>query len=122
MGWIPLNLSHAVLKVLANHVGQKNRITRAKLRSRVMDYLPRGEKNVSDRELRSCIEDLRRTDDQGALISSSSSGGGYWICQDMDELLASYVEERKRALNILLTVRSRLRRGRQVLSGQRKLL
>ena len=117
-----MNLPYAVLKVLANHVGQKNRITRTKLRSRVMDYLPRGEKNVSDRELRSCIEELRRTSDTGALISSSSSGGGYWICQDLDELLQSYAEERRRGLSILVTIRARLKRGRRVLSGQRKLL
>jgi hypothetical protein len=117
-----MNLSHAVLKVLSHHIGQKNRIGRDRLRSEVMGQLSRGERNISDRVMRQTIEELRRTDDQGALICSSSGGGGYWLAQDLDELLLSYREERRRAINILVTIRARLNRGRRVLSGQRKLL
>ena len=117
-----MNLSHAVLQVLSKHVGQENRIARDRLRSRVMSLLPRGESTISDRERRQSIEELRRTDDQGALICSSSGSGGYWLSADMDELLESYREERRRAINILVTIRARLKRGRRVLSGQRRLM
>lgn len=116
------DLAHLITQVLAKHVGQENRIRRDALRSRLMALLPRGSKNISDREMRSTIEELRRTDDQGALISSSSGGGGYWICKDLDELLESYREERRRSITLLVTIRARLKRGRRVLSGQRKLL
>lgn len=117
-----MNLAHLITQVLSNHVGQENRIRRDALRSRVMSLLPRGSKNISDREMRQTIEELRRTDDMGALICSSSGSGGYWISADLDELLESYREERRRAINILVTIRARLKRGRRVLSGQRKLL
>ncbi len=117
-----MNLPNAVLKVLAKHIGQPNRIRRDPLRSEVMGLMSRGEKNISDRVLRQSIEDLRRTDDQGALICSSSGGGGYWLASSLDELLESYREERRRGINILVTVRSRLNRGRRVLSGQRRLM
>lgn len=117
-----MNLQHAVIKVLSKHIGQPNRIRRDKLRSELMGILPRGERTISDREMRQAIEELRRTDDMGALICSSSGGGGYWLAVDLDELLESYREERRRAINILVTIRARLHRGRRVLSGQRKLL
>ena len=117
-----MDLQHAVIKVLSKHIGQPNRIRRDNLRSALMGMLPRGEKNISDREMRQAIEELRRTDDQGALICSSSGGGGYWLAVDLDELLESYREERRRAINILVTIRSRLKRGRRVLSGQRRLV
>ena len=117
-----MNLTHAILQVLSKHVGQPNRIRRDKLRSKIMALLPRGESNISDREMRQAIEELRRTDDQGALICSSSGSGGYWLAVDLDELLESYREERRRSITLLVTIRARLKRGRRVLSGQRRLL
>lgn len=117
-----MNYQHAIIKVLSKHVGQENRITRKHLRSRIMNLLPRGERSITDREMRQVIEELRRTDDQGALICSSSGSGGYWLAVDMDELLESYREERRRSITLLVTIRARLNRGRRVLSGQRKLL
>ena len=117
-----MDLQQSIIKVLSKHIGQPNRIRRDKLRSTLMPMLPRGERNISDREMRQAIEELRRTDDLGALICSSSGSAGYWLAVDLDELLDSYREERRRAINILVTIRSRLNRGRRVLSGQRRLM
>lgn len=112
-------LESAILRVLAHHRGQKNRIPRPTLvdwlRSNAFGY-------ITDRDVRSAIENLRRGDDHGALICSSSGTGGYWLAEDLGELLASYQEERRRCLTEMVTIRERLRRGKAVLGGQLRMI
>ena len=116
--WQAERLGRALLKVLGNHVGVKNRMTRDGLLLWLQTNVDSG---LEDRGLRSAIERLRRTDDVGALICSSSGVGGYWLAETIDELLSSYREERRRFLTEGATIRERLRRGRHVLSGQRRM-
>jgi len=116
-----MDIYEALLKVLSKHKGRKNAIGRPRLRSEIMALMPRGEKNISDRRMRLAIEDLRRNTDQGALICASSTHKGYWIAENLDELLESYHEERRRAINTMITIRQRLKRGRALLSGQMRM-
>lgn len=108
-------IKRCILSELLSHRGQDNRISRDGLREAISNRLLR---RVGDRKMRSMIEELRREHDLGALICSSSSGGGYWLAANLDELLASYREERRRAINTMVTARERLRRGKAVLGGQ----
>ena len=112
-------LERAILAVLEKRSGQQRRITRPAL----VEWLRHNhDKRLTDRELRASIEDLRRHDDIGSLICSSAGTGGYWLAETINELLASYREERSRALTEMVTIRARLRRGRSVLGGQLKML
>lgn len=111
-------LERAILKVVETRIGQPKRIGREELVAHLRRYL---DPKLKDREVRASIEDLRRNDDIGALICSSSGTGGYWLAENISELLASYREERRRALTEMVTIRARLRRGRSVLGGQLKM-
>ncbi len=112
-------LERAILRALNGRVGSARRIARDGL----LTWLRiNHDARVSDREIRAAIERLRRKDDIGALICSSSGIGGYWLAENLDELLDSYREERRRCLTELVTIRERLRRGRAVLGGQLRML
>jgi len=106
-----MKIEDAILLILRKHVGKENAIRRMHLKWMLQTMGHR----VSDRSMRQTIEHLRRTDDEGALICSSSAGGGYWIARNDYELMESYREERRRALNILVTIRERKERGRRAL-------
>jgi hypothetical protein len=112
-------LERAILRVIDKRIGQPKRIGREELVDHLRRYF---DPTVKDREVRASIEDLRRNDDIGALICSSSGTGGYWLAENITELLASYREERRRALTEMVTIRARLRRGKSVLGGQLKML
>lgn len=111
-----------ILKTLRKHKGRHNAISRTKLRSRVMRGMPRGQSNVSDREIRKQIEWLRNHDEEGALICASAGVKGYWIAVDLEDVLEGYRQERKRAITLLVTMRNRLKRAREHFGGQERLL
>lgn len=118
-----MNLHDAILTVLECHKGKENRIRREDLR-----WTASGKAGCtvgcpfSDREMRQAIEELRREHPIGALICSSSGVGGYWLAKDYDEVQASYNEERRRALTLMVTMRKRLHAARRHFGGQRTLL
>ena len=110
-----MELHNAILDVLKGHVGKENRISRRLLLRRVwgeVDIL------VSDRDMRQGIEELRRDHPIGALICSSSGSGGYWLAESYGEVLASYQEERRRAMSTMFTQRQRLDAARKYFGGQ----
>jgi hypothetical protein len=73
--------------LLLRHVGMANKIGRWDLVSRVFGYqaaepLRRTNNNRYDRALRKAIESIRETD----LVCSSSTGGGYWLADCMEDI------------------------------------
>ena len=79
-------LQQAVLRVLAEHRGPGNRISRPDLVERVSQMLGR----VSDRSVRRAIEWLRANDPRGAyIVASYPSGGlaGYFMGRTPEEVL-----------------------------------
>ena len=114
-----MTLLETILSILEPRVGRKRRISRKKLRNWLCYQLQR---EVSDREMRSAIEELRRSNSKGALICSSSGLSGYWMAEDYDELVENYRHERRRALSLMYTMRQRLRTGRRFFSGQMRML
>ncbi len=110
-------IGRAILRLLrgGGHIGKERRVSRQAF---VLWLQNNVDASIDDRQAREVVELLRRTDDDGALICSSSGCGGYWLAANLDELLESYREERRRFLTGLVTIRERLRRGRRVLSGQ----
>lgn len=79
----------AILGILEKHVGEDARIGRDRLRIEVSLRLGGGSflisDQISDRKMRSLIEDLRFDDPQGAWICSSLKGG-YFTARDFEEL------------------------------------
>lgn len=115
-------MQYAIKKALRGHVGRERALSKEKLRSRVMQEMPRGLKNIHEREIRKAIEVLRNEDSIGALICSSAGVRGYWMAEDLDDVLEGYRQERKRAITLLVTMRQRLKFAREFFGGQRKLL
>lgn len=114
-----MTLEEVILSILESRTGKANRISRANLRQFV-SY--RMFENISDREVRKTIEELRRSNGRGALICSSSGSAGYWFAESYAELLENYREERRRALSLMYTMRQRLRAGRHHFTGQMRLI
>jgi len=112
-----------VLRVLMGHVGRAAAIGRWQLAHEVtvrcgLPGGPDGEGNPEDaaahpydRVIRKAIEELRRSDDTGALICSSSSGLGYFLAADAQELEASLNEDHHRALSLLQRISAQKDRG-----------
>ena len=76
---MPIGLDRALLRVLSFHAGKKNALGR--------DLLVAGIHlegfNVSERQARQCIHDLRR---KGILICSTpGEAGGYYMASNLDE-------------------------------------
>src|SRR3990167_7143326 len=49
--------------------------------------------DVSDRQVRKAIEDLRRSHPDGGFILSSSRTGGYWMSSDQQEVELAIAED-----------------------------
>ena len=74
----------AVLDVLKKHRGKRRRLSRGNLRGLVVG---RVHQRVSDRAMRNAIEQLRTNHRTGALIcSTTQGGGGYWLAENLGEL------------------------------------
>ena len=83
-------LREVVLEVLCRHVGRENRIPRPLLLHCLRERL---EQHVSDRRMRSAIEELREA---GTAICSSSSDGGYFLAKDVQEIELTIAEYKSR--------------------------
>jgi len=122
-GDIPEGISDTVLRVLTGHVGKPNAIGRWQLAHEVCVRCalhagpPGGGEGDAqgihpyDRMIRKAIEELRRSDERGALICSSSNGLGYFLAADAQELEASLAEDHHRALSLLERISAQKERG-----------
>ena len=73
-------INQAIVKILSNHVGCSNAISRADLLDKCSQYL--GTK-IHERKMRKCIQSLR---ENGYLICSlPGSNGGYYLPSNYDE-------------------------------------
>lgn len=71
------------------HKGQANAISRKALAA---------EMDMSDRAVRSLIEKAR---DEGCLILNKQDGKGYYIAENLDDIVFQYRQDTNRALSIL---------------------
>jgi len=78
---MPYGLEKHILQALSNRVGKDNAIKRSSLLSTI-NSIP-GFENVSDRQLRKSINDLRKA---GNLIASlATEDGGYYLISSLEE-------------------------------------
>ena len=77
----------------------------------------RGDPTITNREMRAVIAEMRL---RGALICSTGGrGGGYWLADNLDDVLDFTNRElRSRALNLLVTARAMRREARRQFGGQ----
>ncbi len=92
-------LKQALLEVLARHRGRVNRIARRQLLAEVR---ARVDAAVSDRAMRAAIEELRERHG----ICSSSSFGGYWLPDGVEEIDRTIAEFKSRMASFHGTVSS----------------
>ena len=95
---LPPGLDRTVLDILSKRVGRDQALPRPRLLALVRS-MP-ASKTVSDRQLRACINGLRKS---GAPIcSAGGEDGGYWQAADWDEL-TEYLEREvhPRAMDLL---------------------
>jgi hypothetical protein len=95
---LPYGLDQAILNTLKDfHVGRNNAISRDKL---LGDLRLMGFKNIDEREVRACINQMRHG---GELICSTGGiYGGYWCAADNEEVYDFTCKEFKpRAMDLL---------------------
>ena len=96
------DIERAVLKALEG-VTRSRSLTREEVAHQA-GLLVDGLQDVSDRQVRKAIENLRQTPD-GCEIMSSSGWSGYWMLDSLGEWDTHYREERSRALNHMKRLR-----------------
>ena len=80
---MPEGLGKQIMTILALHIGEKNRISRARLVLELFGYIPKNSKNsTEDRQMRRTIEELV---EQGYPVCSSSGKGGYYLASSKEE-------------------------------------
>ena len=80
---MPEGLGKQIMTILALHIGEKNRISRARLVLELFGYIPKNNKNsTEDRQMRRAIEELIQ---QGYPVCSSSGKGGYYLASSKEE-------------------------------------
>jgi hypothetical protein len=100
-------LQSEILAVLAAHPDYDHRVKRKHLRTML---------GVSDRWMRSVIEDLRVNTPEGAYICSSTDGG-YWLTRSVMELDRSLAQDEQRAKRILIRISMQRLRARQAMTN-----
>jgi hypothetical protein len=107
-------VEHQVLRILKEHPGESRRIRRDALRREVSEWLGR---NVTDREMRLALENLRANDSDGCMICSSLSGG-YYMARSLSELRSALDADKSRISNTSARIRAQERRAGLITGGQ----
>ena len=100
----PERTQHHLLHILAERRGPERRIRRGEL----LAALQRRVGEISDREMRSALEQLRWRHPQGAWICAHLRGG-YFMARDEAELERYLRSDENRANNLLQRVRTQRR-------------
>lgn len=95
---LPPGLVKEVLRILKERIGRDNALARGSLLALVCS-MP-GCSRTSDRQLRACINQLRK--EGHPICSAGGSDGGYWLAKDWEEL-TEYIERElhPRAMDML---------------------
>jgi hypothetical protein len=97
---MPAGLERAILRVLSDHIGKENTITKPKL----LQDLARLGFHQHERQARLCIVELRK---HGHLICSSSGDSGYYIASTVEEYEEfAQVEYRSKIVDMSETLRA----------------
>lgn len=96
------DVERAVLKVLEG-ITRSRALTREEVAHQT-GLLVDGLQDISDRQVRKAIENLRQTP-EGCEIMSSSGWSGYWMLNSLGEWETHYAEERSRAMNHMKRLR-----------------
>lgn len=100
-----VELDSELLFVLRQHKGQDNAIQRWNLVSNIFGedaVYDRGDLNIYDRQVRRCIERMRRA---GHIICNLGGGDGYFLAESVDEYQAFRAVYGGRAFQIIETVK-----------------
>ena len=97
-------MKRQILRILSGHRGASRRISRASLLAELRLRLD----NVSDREMRLAIEELRRGHAHGAWLCADLRGG-YFMAEDEEELERYLASDERRANKLLERVHSQRR-------------
>lgn len=96
-----------ILNILRSRQGKSAKISRRQLREEVSSWSGR---NVSDREMRQAIEELRTDNSDGAMICASLSGG-YYTARDLVELDEALRSDESRIRKIAQRIRKQRQRA-----------
>ena len=114
-------LFQAILMALSCHRGRYNRAEKWRLVETVFAVqIPQAQRNPNtpyDRQFREAVSHMRHN---GLLIGSDSKGG-YWLMEDIDEVLDVAGQFRRRAKDLLHSASKLESTGRSVFGGQRRL-
>jgi len=114
------HVRNLVMSCLQLHKGRENAVSIEDVTEYVATYATWI--HVDERRVRQAIEDLRRTSDRGALICSSSGVKGRWLATSLNDVLENYREERRRAIELMVTIRERRERACRMFGGQLRLV
>ena len=95
-------IADALLDVLRHCVGEASKIRRAELLCQACE---RTKLRVSDRVMRSVIEDLRLSKAGAMICSTTRDGGGYWMAATRGELNDYLRQEESRIRELAIRVR-----------------
>ncbi|MFC2028310.1 hypothetical protein ACFLTX_00090 [Chloroflexota bacterium] len=115
-------LYQTILNILSDHIGRRNRAEKWKLIETVFSVeIPKNKRNQNnfyDRRFRSAISTMRHN---GLLVGSDCSGG-YWLMDDINEVITVADQLRRRAKNLLHSASKLESTGLSVFGSQRRLL
>ncbi len=110
-----------LLEILSHHTGINARISRGDLcrtlNGQLRVIMGIGNK-IPDRKMRILIAELRTTTTAGAMICSSTDGGGYFMAADLVELKKFLDIERRRGKTIIDQVNLQERHAQQIEAGK----
>jgi hypothetical protein len=105
-------LQAQIIRIMTEHRGQEHRISRVELCRQLSKSMGRP---VRDREMRIAIEVLRIEHPSGAYICSTTQGG-YWYAESIDELEGYIAQDEHRAKRILARLRQQKLRARALVN------
>ena len=117
---VPTDLDERVLRVIHQHTGKSNQVSRQELVKQVFGVTIKPadlRTSTLDRQIR---EAIARLQDQHPILSSSGNGG-YFYAASMDEINRYAAEVNSRAMKLLEKSRSLLRVGQAAFSQPRQM-
>lgn len=92
------NAKSYILQILAEHVGEENRIKRKHLLIQINSAFGFQRKHITDRTMRDLIMELRPTEKGFWIVASMREGGGYFMARSYEEGISSMKPDRARIM------------------------
>jgi len=116
---MPPGLDKKILRILAGHLGENNRISRGDLvKLALYKFSDNDITETDDRLVRETISRLRH---DGHLICSSSGTGGYYMASSYDDVENMRAEMESRAMDLLEQSRTLKKRATEWFGAQLKM-